>query len=102
MRSRGRLLLLALVTALPRAAAGAPPERGGPRASCPAQPAAGEPVVEVAPGPHYDASGFHRLIFGADYRQLWTTPVRVPVLDLAATTAGSARRTGRRPSRRCR
>lgn len=93
MRSRGGLplLLLALVAALPRPATGAPPGRVAPGgASCPAQPAGDEQVVEVTPGRRYDASGLHRLVFGADYRQVWTTPVRVPVLDLRRYDGGLA------------
>lgn len=30
----------------------------------------------------YSAGWLKRLIFGSDYRDLWTTPIRVPVLDI--------------------
>jgi len=43
---------------------------------------------EVAAGPQYQAGGFHRFWFGSGYRDLWTTPVEVPVLDLQETGGG--------------
>ncbi|HEX7023997.1 MAG TPA: hypothetical protein VF187_04180, partial [Gemmatimonadales bacterium] len=36
--------------------------------------------VTVVPGPQFKAGGLHRTFFGAHYRDLWTTPIRVPVL----------------------
>lgn len=42
----------------------------------------------VAAGPQYEAGGFHRFWFGDGYRDLWTTPVEVPVLDLQGTAGG--------------
>ena len=42
----------------------------------------------VTPGPGYAAGGFHRWLFGAHYRKLWTTPIRVPVLDLRRFAGG--------------
>jgi hypothetical protein len=39
-------------------------------------------------GEQYRRSGFYRLLFGADYRDLWTTPVSLPVLDLAVFAGG--------------
>jgi hypothetical protein len=42
----------------------------------------------VAPGPQYEAGGFHEFVFGKGYRDLWTTPVEVPVLDLQKTGGG--------------
>jgi hypothetical protein len=42
----------------------------------------------VAPGPQYKAGGFHQFWFGKGYRDLWTTPVEVPVLDLQKTGGG--------------
>jgi hypothetical protein len=38
--------------------------------------------VTVTPGPEYRAGAFTRLLVGSGYRDLWTTPIRVPVLDL--------------------
>jgi hypothetical protein len=45
-------------------------------------PTAGTHDTTVAPGAHYRAGGLHTLFFGRHYRDLWTTPIRVPVLDL--------------------
>src|SRR4051812_36097121 len=45
-------------------------------------------VIKVAPGPEYRASGIHRLLLGREYRELWVTPVSVPVLDLATFAGG--------------
>ncbi|HEX9054259.1 MAG TPA: hypothetical protein VF830_05090 [Gemmatimonadales bacterium] len=44
--------------------------------------------VTVIPGAHYRAGGLHRALFGAHYRDLWTTPIRVEVLDLATYAGG--------------
>jgi hypothetical protein len=38
--------------------------------------------------PQYAASGAHRLFFGDDYRDLWTTPASFEVLDLKAVAGG--------------
>ena len=37
--------------------------------------------VTVVAGQHYEAGRFHRWLLGANYRDLWTTPIRVPVFD---------------------
>jgi len=42
----------------------------------------------VVPGPEYRAGGLRRTLFGKDYRPLWTTPIRVPVLDLQHFAGG--------------
>ena len=42
----------------------------------------------VTPGAHYRAGGFHTLLFGRHYRDLWTTPIRVEVLDLDRFAGG--------------
>lgn len=39
-------------------------------------------------GADYAAGPFHRTLFGSDYRDLWSTPVRVPVLDLETFAGG--------------
>jgi hypothetical protein len=36
----------------------------------------------VVPGPEYHAGFFTRLLVGSGYRDLWTTPIRIPVLDM--------------------
>jgi len=48
---------------------------------------AGETVTVVA-GSQYEAGGFHRFIFGSAYRDLWTAPIEVPVLDLENEAGG--------------
>ncbi len=45
-------------------------------------------TVTVAAGPEYEAGGLHRFFFGAHYRDLWTTPLRVEVLDLNRFAGG--------------
>jgi hypothetical protein len=45
-------------------------------------------TVTVAAGPEYGAGGLHRLFFGAHYRDLWTTPLKVEVLDLERFAGG--------------
>lgn len=66
MNRSHRLLLLSLL------AAGA--LRAGPAWAQP------DSATAVA-GARYAAGGLHRLLWGANYRDLWTRPLRVPVLD---------------------
>jgi hypothetical protein len=42
----------------------------------------------VVAGPRYEKGGLHRFLFGAEYRDLWTTPVNLEVLDLATYAGG--------------
>jgi hypothetical protein len=42
----------------------------------------------VVTGERYRASGFHRWLLGAEYRDLWTTPVALEVLDLHTYAGG--------------
>lgn len=51
-------------------------------------------AVSVVPGPGYEVGWLHRFFLGKHYRDLWTTPVNVEMLDLD-TVAG-----GLRPTRR--
>ena len=44
--------------------------------------------VMVAAGKHYDAGPFKRSMLGDTYRDLWTTPIKVPVLDLKSFAGG--------------
>ncbi len=44
--------------------------------------------VTVVPGAQYSKSGVYQFFFGRRYRDLWTTPVRGPVLDLATYGGG--------------
>jgi hypothetical protein len=48
----------------------------------------GAPVRSVVVGPEYHAGGFHRGLWGTDYRPLWTTPIQVEVLDLQHFAGG--------------
>jgi hypothetical protein len=52
-----------------------------------AQETGGETQTIVA-GEGYQAGAFHRFVFGEGYRALWTTPIELPVLDLAAVGGG--------------
>src|SRR5262249_4330401 len=45
-------------------------------------------VRTIAAGPHYRANGVHRLLLGGDYRDLWTTPIEAPLLDLHTYAGG--------------
>lgn len=42
--------------------------------------AAQEDTVTVVPGARYEAGAFNRTLFGSKYRDLWTMPIRVPLL----------------------
>lgn len=42
----------------------------------------------VAAGPEYERSGLHNFWFGKNYRDLWTTPIEVEVLDLDREAGG--------------
>ncbi|HUG53255.1 MAG TPA: BamA/TamA family outer membrane protein [Vicinamibacteria bacterium] len=42
----------------------------------------------VVAGERYRAAGLHRLLLGDDYRDLWTMPVELPVLDLQRYAGG--------------
>ena len=48
---------------------------------------AGRTVVTAA-GEQYRAGAFHRWILGRHYRDLWTTPIEVEVLDLSTFAGG--------------
>lgn len=54
----------------------------------PAEAPAPRAVHTLAAGPRYAASGFKRFLFGSHYRDLWTTPIRVEVLDLGGFSGG--------------
>ena len=44
--------------------------------------------VTVIPGSEYAAGWLHRIFFGKHWRDLWTTPLTVPVLDLRSFSGG--------------
>jgi len=45
-------------------------------------------TIVVAPEPSYDVGWFKRFVFGANHRDVWTTPVEVPYLDLGREHGG--------------
>lgn len=47
-----------------------------------------ERTQTVVAGAQFKAGGLHRMLFGGNYRDLWTTPVELPVLDLATFAGG--------------
>ena len=47
-----------------------------------------QPARQVTVEPEYRGGDWHRRILGAGYRDLWTTPVSLPVLDLSSTAGG--------------
>jgi len=53
-----------------------------------APPVRDAPSVSIAAGPAFGAGTAHRWFLGSDYRDLWTTPIRVPELDLATFAGG--------------
>jgi hypothetical protein len=71
----GLAFLLALV--MPSSSAAQTVERAAP----------GE-TIAVAPGPQYEAGWLQRWLFGSHYRDLWTTPLEAPVLDLDSFAGG--------------
>jgi hypothetical protein len=42
----------------------------------------------VAAGPRYQAGGLHRWLLGSTWRDLWTAPAAIPVLDLGSYAGG--------------
>src|SRR4051794_16440184 len=50
--------------------------------------AADAPVQVVTPGPGYGAGWFARTLLGTQWRDVWTTPIEVPVLDLHGFDGG--------------
>jgi hypothetical protein len=42
----------------------------------------------VVAGQRYKKGGFYRFLFGANYRDVWTTPVELPVLDMSTYAGG--------------
>lgn len=48
----------------------------------------GRDSVTIAAGADYEAGGFHRKLLGDNYRDVWSTKIRVPVLDLKNFAGG--------------
>jgi hypothetical protein len=51
-------------------------------------PRPGDDSVVVRASRKYGASGVHRYLLGGNYRDLWYTPIKVPVLDLGKFAGG--------------
>jgi hypothetical protein len=73
------LTFLAVLPAPLTAATGAAEDAEGP---------GGGETRQVAIGPTYRANGFHRWLWGTNYRPLWTTPIRAEVLNLQTFAGG--------------
>ncbi len=61
-------------------------ERNTTKAATASRPARDSVVVRASK--KYGASGFHRFWLGDNYRDLWYTPIKVPVLDLGEFAGG--------------
>ena len=82
--SKWNAVLLSLVIALSVPAEAAPEKQLPPpgyriHRSIPPQ---GAKTHVIVPGERFRAGGFKRWLYGSDYRDLWTTPIEVAVLDL--------------------
>jgi hypothetical protein len=44
--------------------------------------------ITIIPGEHYSASGFYEFWFGKHWRDVWTTPVKVEILNLETFAGG--------------
>ena len=88
--SKQNAVLLSLVLALSVSTESIPQEELPPpghriHRSIPPQ---GAKTHVVIPGERFRASGFKRWLYGSDYRDLWTTPIEVAVLDLGRVGGG--------------
>ena len=70
------LVATLLATAIPSPARSQAPPSGGPDS------------VTVIPGERYSAGAIRSMLLGHDHRDLWTTPLRVEVLDLGTFEGG--------------
>ncbi|MDE0688236.1 MAG: BamA/TamA family outer membrane protein [Candidatus Poribacteria bacterium] len=88
--SKWNAFLLSLVFALSVQAASTPQEQQPPPGYRIHRsiPPSGAKTHVVVPGERFRASGFKRWIYGSDYRDPWTTPIEVAVLDLDSVGGG--------------
>ncbi len=87
--SRHRWGLASCLVALPLFAGAAPAvDASEETAAATAQEAAGPETRTLVAGKEFDRSGNWRFWFGQGFRQAWTTPVQVPVLDLKTEAGG--------------
>ena len=63
-----------------------PPKAGSKIHRSPPPP--GAKTHTAIPGDRFRAGGFKRWLWGGDYRDLWTTPLEIPVLDLDSVGGG--------------
>ena len=87
---KGNAVLLSVALAFSGPAESAPREDSPPpgwriHRSIPPQ---GAKTHVVVPGERFRAGGFKRWLYGSDYRDLWTTPIEVEVLDLDRVGGG--------------
>jgi hypothetical protein len=45
-------------------------------------------TATVVPGPEYKAGWWHRVFFGSQWRELWTNPITIPIIDLETYAGG--------------
>ena len=92
---KGKAVLLSLALAL-SGRAGAAPQVDSPAEDSPPPgwrihrsiPPEGAATHVVVPGERFRAGAFKRWLYGSDYRDLWTTPIEVEVLDLDSVGGG--------------
>src|SRR6476661_5519577 len=84
MRHAAALLALCAAALLP----GAAPARAQTPAGASLRPLVGTDTVLTYADSSFVAGGFHRFMFGREYRHVWEQPLRAPVLDLAAFDGG--------------
>jgi hypothetical protein len=82
--NRQAMRALVLIATLSAISAGTSRAQGTPASAGPV----GKDTVVVQAGSDYAAGNFHRKMLGDNYRDVWTTPIRVPVLDLRSFAGG--------------
>lgn len=51
-------------------------------------PSIGQDSITITPAAKYEAGTFHRFLFGDTWRDVWTSPIKVPVLDPISFAGG--------------